>query len=375
MRPTWFARAIAVVSPRRATRRLLAREAFEGLARGYEGAARGRRTDGWRSPGTSADSEIATAGALLRDRMRDLVRNNPHAAKAVAVLVNNIVGAGIMPRAASGDDRLDRTVNELWEAWARHCDADGQLDFYGLQTLVCREMVEAGEVLVRRRPRRAEDGLTIPVQMQVLEADFLDAARNGEMGSGHAVQGVEFDAIGRRRAYWLFAHHPGDAFGALQGGFENTAVPAAEIAHVYEKQRTQARGVPWGAPVIRSLRDLDDYEIAEIVRKKTEACVTAIVFGADEAEQGIAPTVVDADGNRVTVSASYSAATSVMLNGPASTTSGEEAMTTSSPTESGAWIVRRLFTISRSTLSMRSVTRATLSGFSSGSAISKGQAT
>jgi len=76
-------------------------------------------------------------------------------------------------------------------------------------------------------------------------------------------------------------------------------VPATEIAHVYEKQRTQARGVPWGAPVIRSLRDLDDYEIAEIVRKKTEACVTAIVFGADEAEQGIAPTVVDADGNRV----------------------------------------------------------------------------
>ena len=299
MRPSWFDRAIAAVSPRAATRRLLAREAFEGLTRGYEGAARGRRTDGWRSPGTSADSEIATAGALLRDRMRDLVRNNPHAAKAVAVLVNNIVGAGIMPRAASGDDRLDRTVNELWETWARGCDADGQLDFYGLQTLVCREMVEAGEVLVRRRPRRTEDGLAVPVQVQVLEADFLDATRNGETGSGHAVQGVEFDAIGRRRAYWLFARHPGDAFGLLQGGFKSAAVPATEIAHVYEKQRTQARGVPWGAPVIRSLRDLDDYEIAEIVRKKTEACMTAIVFGADEAEQGIAPTVVDADGNRV----------------------------------------------------------------------------
>jgi len=132
MRASWFDRAIAVVSPRRATRRLLARQVFEGLTRAYEGAARGRRTDGWRSPGTSADSEIATAGALLRDRMRDLVRNNPHAAKAVAVLVNNIVGAGIMPRAASGDDRLDRTVNDLWETWARGCDADGQLDFYGL---------------------------------------------------------------------------------------------------------------------------------------------------------------------------------------------------------------------------------------------------
>jgi lambda family phage portal protein len=47
------------------------------------------------------------------------------------------------------------------------------------------------------------------------------------------------------------------------------------------------------------LRDLDDYEVAELVRKKTEACVTAIVFGDDEAQQGIAPSVVDADGNRV----------------------------------------------------------------------------
>ncbi|HSF94177.1 MAG TPA: phage portal protein, partial [Thermohalobaculum sp.] len=298
-RASWFDRAIATVSPRAAARRMLARQAFESLTRGYEGAAGGRRTEGWRTPGTSADTEIASAGALLRDRMRDLVRNNPHAAKAVSVLVNNIVGAGIMPRAASGDEALDRTVNALWDAWSRRCDADGQLDFYGLQTLVCREMVEAGEVLVRRRPRRSEDGLEVPVQLQVLEADFLDATVSGQTGSGRAVQGVEFDAIGRRRAYWLFDRHPGDAFGVLRGGFKSRAVPAVEIAHIYEKLRTQARGVPWGAPVIRSMRDLDDYEVAEIVRKKTEACVTAIVFGADEAEQGIAPSVVDADGNRV----------------------------------------------------------------------------
>ena len=53
--------------------------------------------------------------------------------------------------------------------------------------------------------------------------------------------------------------------------------------------------------MIRSLRDLDDYEVAELVRKKTEACVTAIVFGDDEAQQGIAPSVVDADGNMLGV--------------------------------------------------------------------------
>ena len=110
---TWLDRAIGAVAPRAAVRRVLARQSFDALTRGYDGAARGRRTDGWRAPNTSADAEIAVAGALLRDRMRDLVRNNPHAAKAVSVLVNNIVGAGIIPRAATGDEKLDRQADRF----------------------------------------------------------------------------------------------------------------------------------------------------------------------------------------------------------------------------------------------------------------------
>ncbi len=332
MSANWFDHAIASVAPRAAARRVLARQAFETLTRGYDGAAKGRRTEGWRAPGTSADTEVGVAGALLRDRMRDLVRNNPHAAKAVAVLVNNIVGAGIMPRAASGNDKLDRKVDALFAQWSDKAHADGQLDFYGLQTLICREMVEAGEVLVRRRLRRASDGLPVPLQVQVLEADFLDATKSGALGAGRLVQGIEFDAVGKRRAYWLHAEHPGDAYGALQNRLQSRPVPASEIAHVYEKQRTQARGVPWGAPVIRSLRDLDDYEVAELVRKKTEACVTAIVFGDDEAQQGIAPSVVDADG----ISRPATASTSTASRSNAASTSAPRPSTGADSTRTRA---------------------------------------
>jgi capsid protein len=73
MSATWFDHAIATVAPRMAARRVMARQAFETLTRGYDGAARGRRTEGWRAPGSSADTEIGVAGALLRDRMRDLL--------------------------------------------------------------------------------------------------------------------------------------------------------------------------------------------------------------------------------------------------------------------------------------------------------------
>ena len=299
-RMNWLDRAIGSFAPHRAIKRLQARQALESLTRGYDGAARGRRTDGWRAPGTSADTEIATAGTLLRDRMRDLVRNNPHAAKAVSALVNNIIGSGIIPRAASGNDKLDAKVNALWEKWSSQCDADGQLDFLGLQTLACRQMIEAGEVLIRRRPRRSSDGFDVPLQLQLLEADMLDATINRDLNDGgKIVQGIEFNQIGQRRSYWLYAQHPGDSVISSKMRLNSQPIPAVDVLHLYEKQRLQVRGVPWGTPVMRTLRDLDDWTQAELVRKKTEACVVGIVLGADEADQGIAPSVVDSDGNRV----------------------------------------------------------------------------
>ena len=66
MSANWFDHAIATVAPRMAARRVMARQAFETLTRGYDGAARGRRTEGWRAPGSSADTEIGVAGARPR---------------------------------------------------------------------------------------------------------------------------------------------------------------------------------------------------------------------------------------------------------------------------------------------------------------------
>ncbi len=144
-------RAVAWWDPESALRRVSARVSLDRL-RGYEAASRGRLTEGWRASSTSADAEIASAGAVLRDRMRDLVRNNPMAAQAVQVLVNNIVGTGIHPRAATGSEELNKRVDELWSRWAKAADAHGHTDVAGLQVLAVREMIEGGEVFALRRP-------------------------------------------------------------------------------------------------------------------------------------------------------------------------------------------------------------------------------
>jgi capsid protein len=58
----------------------------------FDGATRGRRAQGWRVVSTDANAENLPALSRLRDVARDMVRNNPHAARGKSVLANNIVG-------------------------------------------------------------------------------------------------------------------------------------------------------------------------------------------------------------------------------------------------------------------------------------------
>jgi lambda family phage portal protein len=274
-------RVLLSVAPKWALERMRARALATTLARHYEAAQGGRRTTGW--PRSSADANAAAGPALatLRDQARDLVRNNAWARRAKRTITNNTVGWGITPKAIGGNKKLAAA----WKRWAgtTDCDADGQHTFAGLQTLALKTVAESGEVLVRRRLRRPADGLTIPLALQVLEPDFLDTAKDGLIGQqgGPIVQGVEFDAIGRRTAYWLYDQHPGS--GRL-GTITSRRVPADNVCHVFYSERPgQVRGVSWYSVAIVKLRDFDEYEDATLLRQKIAACFAAFVTDVDGA--------------------------------------------------------------------------------------------
>lgn len=288
-----------VFSAQRAERRYQSRIRAAHLRRTYEAAAKDRRTEGWQATTTSADAEISAAGPVLRDRMRDLVRNNPLAAQAVQVLVNNMVGYGIRARAASADPALNKRVNDLWKEWSKHCDAHGHTNFDGLLQLAVRQMIEGGEVFAVRRTGRTR-GKVVPLKIELREADHLDTSRIEEAtGAGRLDQGIEYDRDGSRAAYWMFPHHPGARRGAWMPS-QSVRVPAVDVAHLFERQRVQARGVPWGTPAMRALRELGDWQDAELTRKKLEASVVGFVFGdLDGDQRSIAPKVRDAQGEDV----------------------------------------------------------------------------
>lgn len=176
---------------------------------------------------------------------------------------------------------LDITASiDLWARFVETADPERQQDFYGLSRLAARTMFEAGEVLIRKIRRGTRYGLEVPYQLQVLEPDFLDSTKEGLLAeSGNVVvQGVEYDHEGRRVAYWLFDHHPGELWRMSRMTPQSSRVPASDVIHMFEPLRPgQARGVGIFTPVALKMRDLDDYTDAALMQKKIAACFAGFI--------------------------------------------------------------------------------------------------
>ena len=206
-----FDKLISWFSPTAGAKRAQARLALDSF-REYEGAARGRRTTNWKASTASGMAEVQAAGDILRQRARDLARNNPYAAKAATVIVSNVIGFGIRGQIKARSKARADAVQQAWNQWAdsTQCDAQSRHDFYGLQQLIMRTVVESGECLIIKEIR---SGQTIPVCLRVVEPDHLDKGRTGDVSlnsNNRIIDGVECDPSGRAVAYWIFPEHPGD---------------------------------------------------------------------------------------------------------------------------------------------------------------------
>lgn len=253
----------------------------------YDGVGGGRRALAWQVGNPGAVAALAYSQDELRAKSRDLVRRNAWAAAGVEAFVSNAIGTGIKPQSMVQDQSLREGIHRLWSDWCEQADAAGLTDFYGLQALACRAMLEGGECLVRLRFRKSEDGLPVGLQIQVLEPEHLPVSMNTQTSSGNLIRaGIEFDRLGRRVAYHLTRTHPGDGAlapmssngGSGSGGMDTVRVPAAEIVHLFRPLRPgQIRGEPWLARALVKLNELDQYDDAELVRKKTAAMFAGFI--------------------------------------------------------------------------------------------------
>jgi lambda family phage portal protein len=256
---------------------------------GFDAGQHHRRLRGFQATRAHVNALIAASGPDITARARWLMRNNGYAVNAVESWAANTVGDGIKPISKLADAARKEELQRLWLAWTDEADAEGLTDFYGLQRRAAREVYLAGEVFVRIRPRRVEDGLTVPLQLQMLPSEMLPLHETGVARNGNAIrQGIEFDRIGRRVAYHFLRRHPGDSTDPGLSG-EIVRVPASEVIHVIDPvEGGQLRGVSKLAPAIVKLFLLDQYDDAELDRKKV-AAMYAMFVTSPAPENPLAP--------------------------------------------------------------------------------------
>ncbi len=238
----------------------------------YDAAGNGRRMRGWRAPGTGPNRANAKLDTL-RNRAQDAARNEWTGSAHERIWGTNLIGVGIVCRANTKDADKKRRYARIWTDFTRTSDADGVLDFYGQQTLAVESWRTAGEVFIRLRWRRAEDGLPIPLQIQLLEAAMVPVSLDTDswpgLPGGHRIrQGIELDRIGRRTAYWCYREHPGDAVATAPNHTDLVRVPATEMRHLFKPTRPgQLRGVPGNAAVLPKMRNVGNFDDAVLERQ------------------------------------------------------------------------------------------------------------
>ena len=276
--------AIGIVSPQWALKRAHARR----VLRTYQGAEANRLTNHKRPKNLAADQELlGPFGAdALRAWARALVRDNAYAWGVVDTIVSSVVGTGITAQSIletpDGDDieEVNDQRDQLFAEWCEVCEVNGQMTFAEIQALVQREIIEAGEVLVRfiKTPSQDFRGIyrPVPLALELIEADRLASdrdtysARQTRASGNRIVRGVELDDKGQPVAYWIYRDHPNAPY-----TFDRTPerVPAIEIRHLFRQDRIgQTRGVSWFAPVMSWLRDLGVYVDNEIQASAVASC-------------------------------------------------------------------------------------------------------
>lgn len=231
----------------------------------YDAAGNGRRLAGWRPP-SSGPNKVLAGLSKIRDRAQDVIRNDWAGEGSIQKWTTALVGTGIVPRWQSV------VIEKLFAEHAKVCDADCVLDYYGLQALIVRTWLGPGECFVRRRNRALRLNLPVPVQYQVIEAEYcpiFDADRWPGMPAGNRItQGVEFTKFGERAAYWFYKEHPNDG---ARSPTQNDLirVPASEVRHVFEVKRPgQIRGVSSLAPILIRVRNTGNLEDATLDRQQ-----------------------------------------------------------------------------------------------------------
>jgi len=106
----------------------------------------------------SSDSELKPALRVLRNRCRELSRNDEYVRRYLGLLKTNVVGpygVNVQAKARNADGSLDAPGNKIvenaWKVWGQrgNCTVDGRLSWVDAQRLFVETLARDGEEIIR----------------------------------------------------------------------------------------------------------------------------------------------------------------------------------------------------------------------------------
>ncbi|MBM3928309.1 MAG: phage portal protein, partial [Sphingomonadales bacterium] len=233
-------------------------------------------------------------------RSRSAAMNLPLGTAAIERTVTFTIGTGLMAIPDIRPDVVGQSADVVAALSARIAadydeymsstdpDAERSTTGYGLQDIILRGVLEAGDILQVRVMPEEQVGRTSTTAWKLVEADrivsptgHIEGKRAGAMtamtgeGTGNViVGGVELDEYGAPIAFHVLRRDPGIVVGSGVGRIEgdtvrvpawggSTGLPSAMLV-MTKRRADQARGVPMLAPVLEVLRQISTLTEAEL---------------------------------------------------------------------------------------------------------------
>jgi len=277
-----------------------------GISGGYHGADVTRLTQDWQPWGGTADFNLGLSYCNLRERSRQMERDNDYFRRFLNALENNVLGHDGINLQMKVRDRkgMDKGANYLiengWKKWGRRqfCSLNQEDCWVEVQKLVLRSTARDGGIFFRHVTDKTNPfGYTL----ELIEIDQLDTNLTLVADNGNRIfMGVEKNGQNRVVAYHMLPYHPGDRLG--YNNRERERIPADGLRLYYVKERvSQSIGIPWACSAMTRMHFLNKYEEAELIAARAGA-EKGGWFQSERGDsfEGETEESTDEDGNTIT---------------------------------------------------------------------------
>ena len=246
--------------------------------RSFKGAKMSRFTNWLNNTFAPINKDLKSDLRELITRSRELAKNNEIMRSHLNNMQKSIVGReGFRLQSLVKDlqGNLASEINvEIENAWFDfgkrtngYIEKSGTQGDIDLDILILRTLIIDGEVFIHiDKNAKNEYGISF----ELLDSLTIDTMKNqlATPTQNAIVMGVQIDKYNRPIQYWVREHN-----GENYNTGELYAIPADEIIHIYKQEFVgQTRGFGDIVASIDSLKQLDDFAIAQLIQAKISAC-------------------------------------------------------------------------------------------------------